>query len=110
MTTRPKDVNLSACRTDEVAARDLYRELVEDRNRGSGEVFAAVFAENDDLVAFDKTLIAGRQPGGEGEWLLDAFQDNRLHDVIPNPTTFLAWMMADLPWKLLRWSKGEKRD
>jgi uncharacterized protein (TIGR02246 family) len=45
---------------DEEAVRDLYRELMDGWNRGSGEAFAAVFAEDGDLVAFDGTHFEGR--------------------------------------------------
>jgi uncharacterized protein (TIGR02246 family) len=45
---------------DEEAVRDLYGELMDGWNRGSGEDFAAVFAEDGDLVAFDGTHFAGR--------------------------------------------------
>jgi uncharacterized protein (TIGR02246 family) len=45
---------------DEEAVRDLYRELMDGWNRGSGEDFAAVFTEDGDLVAFDGTHFAGR--------------------------------------------------
>jgi uncharacterized protein (TIGR02246 family) len=45
---------------DEVAVRDLYRELMDGWNRGSGEAFAAVFTEDGDLVAFDGTHFEGR--------------------------------------------------
>ena len=45
---------------DEEAVRDLYRELMDGWNRGSGEDFAAVFAEDGDLVAFDGTHFEGR--------------------------------------------------
>ena len=46
---------------DEEAVRDLYRELMEGWNRGSGEDFAAVFTEDGDLVAFDGTHFEGRE-------------------------------------------------
>jgi uncharacterized protein (TIGR02246 family) len=46
---------------DEEAVRDLYRELMDGWNRGSGEAFAAVFAEDGDLVAFDGTHFEGRE-------------------------------------------------
>src|SRR5215218_9674397 len=46
---------------DEEAVRDLYRELMDGWNRGSGEAFAAVFAEAGDLVAFDGTHFEGRE-------------------------------------------------
>lgn len=45
---------------DEVAVRDLYRELMAGWNQGSGAAFAAVFAEDGDLVAFDGTHFQGR--------------------------------------------------
>ena len=45
---------------DEEAVRDLYRELMDGWNRGSGEDFAAVFTEDGDLVAFDGTHFEGR--------------------------------------------------
>jgi uncharacterized protein (TIGR02246 family) len=46
---------------DEKAVRGLYSELMEGWNRGSGEDFAAVFAEDGDLVAFDGTHFEGRE-------------------------------------------------
>ena len=45
---------------DEVAVRALYRELMDGWNRGSGAAFAAVFAEDGDLVGFDGTRFQGR--------------------------------------------------
>jgi uncharacterized protein (TIGR02246 family) len=45
---------------EEEAVRDLYRELMNGWNRGDGEAFAAVFAEDGDLVAFDGTHFEGR--------------------------------------------------
>ena len=45
---------------DVEAVRDLYRELMDGWNRGNGEDFAAVFAEDGDLVAFDGTHFEGR--------------------------------------------------
>ena len=46
---------------DEAAVRALYDELMEGWNRGSGEAFAAPFAEDGHLVAFDGTHFEGRQ-------------------------------------------------
>jgi len=46
---------------DEAAVRDLYRELMDGWNWGSGESFAAVFTEDGDLVAFDGTHFKGRE-------------------------------------------------
>jgi uncharacterized protein (TIGR02246 family) len=46
---------------DEQAVRDLYTELMDGWNRGSGEDFAAVFTEDGDLVAFDGTHFKGRE-------------------------------------------------
>lgn len=45
---------------DEAAVRDLYRELMDGWNRGSGEGFASVFTEDGDQVAFDGTHFEGR--------------------------------------------------
>ncbi len=45
---------------DEATVRDLYREMMDGWNRGSGETFAAVFAEDGDQVAFDGTHFEGR--------------------------------------------------
>ena len=62
MTTRPysgeRDANYSA---DEAAVRDLYRRLLDGWNMGSGSAFAAPFAEDGDLVAFDGTHFKGRE-------------------------------------------------
>jgi uncharacterized protein (TIGR02246 family) len=46
---------------DEAAVRDLYQQLMDGWNRGSGEGFAAVLAEDGDLVAFDGTHFKGRK-------------------------------------------------
>ncbi len=46
---------------NETALHDLYRELMDGWNRGSGEAFAAAFTEEGDLVAFDGTHFKGRQ-------------------------------------------------
>jgi uncharacterized protein (TIGR02246 family) len=46
---------------DEVAVRDLYQELMDGWNRGSGDAFAAVFTEDGDLIAFDGTHFKGRK-------------------------------------------------
>lgn len=45
---------------DEEAVRALYQQLMDGWNKGSGEAFAAVFAEDGDLVAFDGTHFKGR--------------------------------------------------
>ena len=45
---------------DETAIRALYQELMGGWNRGSGEAFAAPFAEDSDLVGFDGTHLKGR--------------------------------------------------
>ncbi len=47
--------------SDEAAVRGLYRRLMDGWNRGSGDAFAAAFAEDGDLVAFDGTRLRGRQ-------------------------------------------------
>ena len=46
---------------DEAAVRGLYQQLMDGWNRGSGDAFAAVFAEDGDLVAFDGTHFEGRE-------------------------------------------------
>ncbi len=46
---------------DEAAVRDLYRELMDGWNRGSGEAFASAFTGDGDLVAFDGTHFEGRE-------------------------------------------------
>ena len=46
---------------DEQAVRELYTELMDGWNCGSGEDFAAVFTEDGDLVAFDGTHFKGRE-------------------------------------------------
>lgn len=45
---------------EEAAVRDLYQELMDGWNRGSGDAFAAAFTEDGDLVAFDGTHFKGR--------------------------------------------------
>jgi len=46
---------------DEAAVRDLYEQLMEGWNQGSGEAFAAPFADDGDLIAFDGTHFQGRE-------------------------------------------------
>lgn len=46
---------------DEAAVRALYQRLMDGWNEGSGEAFAAPFAEDGDLVAFDGTHFKGRR-------------------------------------------------
>jgi uncharacterized protein (TIGR02246 family) len=46
---------------DEVEIRALYLQLMDGWNRGSGEAFAAPFAEDGDLVSMDGTHLKGRQ-------------------------------------------------
>src|SRR5262245_54480006 len=46
---------------DEGAIHTLYEQAMNAWNRGSGEDFAAVFAEDGDLVAFDGTHFRGRK-------------------------------------------------
>jgi uncharacterized protein (TIGR02246 family) len=47
--------------TDEVAIRSLYQQLMDGWNKGSGEAFAAPFADDGDLVGFDGTHLKGRK-------------------------------------------------
>ena len=39
----------------------LYQQLMDGWNKGSGEAFAAPFAEDGDLVGIDGTHLKGRQ-------------------------------------------------
>jgi uncharacterized protein (TIGR02246 family) len=58
MTMRPEPNEKTA---DEAAVRDLYQELMDGWNRGSGDAFAAAFTDDGDLVAFDGTHFKGRE-------------------------------------------------
>lgn len=56
------DSQLQTAKTnDEAAIRALYEQLMDGWNKGSGEAFAAPFAEQCDLVAFDGTHFTTRQ-------------------------------------------------
>ena len=44
---------------DETAVCSLYQQLMDGWNQGSGEAFAAIFTEDEDLVAFDGTHFKG---------------------------------------------------
>ena len=46
---------------DESTIRTLYRQLMDGWNKGSGEAYAAPFAEDGDLVGFDGTHLKGHQ-------------------------------------------------
>jgi uncharacterized protein (TIGR02246 family) len=46
---------------DETAIRTLYQQLMDGWNKGSGEAFAAPFAEDGDLVGFDGTHLNGQK-------------------------------------------------
>jgi uncharacterized protein (TIGR02246 family) len=59
MSVQPDHHETTTSPTDEAAVRDLYQQLMDGWNRGSGEAFAAVFAEDGDLVAFDGTHSKG---------------------------------------------------
>ncbi len=60
MSIRPDNTTTSYS-ADEAAVRSLYQQLMDGWNQGSGAAFAAVFAEDGDLVAFDGTHFKGRQ-------------------------------------------------
>ena len=47
--------------TEAAAVRDVYRQLMDAWNRGSGAEFAAVFTVDGHLVGFDGTHLEGRQ-------------------------------------------------
>ena len=61
MSIRPDHHETHTNPADEAAVRDLYQQLIDGWNRGSGAAFAAVFAEDGDLVAYDGTRFRGRQ-------------------------------------------------
>ncbi|MGH9212147.1 MAG: SgcJ/EcaC family oxidoreductase [Acidimicrobiales bacterium] len=52
---------MSESETDEAAVRSLYTQLTDAWNRGNGADFAAGFADDGDLVAFDGTHYTGRE-------------------------------------------------
>jgi hypothetical protein len=52
---------LNAHAADEVAVRDLYEQLMDAWNKGSGEAYAAPFAEDGDLIGFDEKHFRERQ-------------------------------------------------
>jgi uncharacterized protein (TIGR02246 family) len=53
---------LSTSRSDDEAAiRELYQQMVDGWNRGSGEVFAVPYAEDGVHVGFDGTYLKGRR-------------------------------------------------
>jgi uncharacterized protein (TIGR02246 family) len=61
MSVQPDHHETTTSPADEAAVRDLYQQLMNGWNRGSGESFAAVLAEDGDLVAFDGTHFKGRK-------------------------------------------------
>jgi len=56
---------LNAYADDEAAVRALYQQLMDAWNEGSGEAFAAVFAEGGDLIGFDGTHLVTWRTGEE---------------------------------------------
>jgi uncharacterized protein (TIGR02246 family) len=65
---------------DEATIRSLYFQMIDGWNKGSGDVFAAAFAEDGDLVGFDGTHLKGRQEiASFHQQLFDMFlKDSRL--------------------------------
>jgi uncharacterized protein (TIGR02246 family) len=61
MTMRPEYNEKTANPADEAAVRDLYQDLMDGWNRGSGDAFASAFTDDGDLVAFDGTHFEGRE-------------------------------------------------
>jgi hypothetical protein len=57
MRERERNISLPS---DEIAVRALYTQLMDGWNAGSGETFAAPFAEACDFIAFDCTRFSGR--------------------------------------------------
>jgi uncharacterized protein (TIGR02246 family) len=56
----PMHEKITTNQADEAAVRELYEELMDGWNQGSGDAFAAAFTEDGDLVAFDGTHFEGR--------------------------------------------------
>src|SRR3712207_1896155 len=56
-----KTEQITASPADEAAVRGLYQQMIDGWNRGSGVDFAAAFADDGDLVAFDGTHFKGRK-------------------------------------------------
>jgi uncharacterized protein (TIGR02246 family) len=50
--------------TEEAAVRDVYQQVMQAWNRGSGDELAARFAEDGHLVGFDGTHLRGRKEIG----------------------------------------------
>ena len=50
--------------TEETAVRDVYQQMMDAWNRGSGSALAALFTEDGHLVGFDGTHLRGRQEIG----------------------------------------------
>ena len=46
---------------EEAAIRDLYQQMMDSWNLGSGDAFAAPFTEDADFIAFDGTHLKGRK-------------------------------------------------
>jgi hypothetical protein len=67
----------TAHQSDEEAVCELYRQLMDGWNRGSGEDFAAVFTEDGDLVAYDCTHFAGLLMLGLSVGLRQALRSDR---------------------------------
>ncbi len=61
MTSSQTSTNSNVSQRDQDALRALLDQLIDGWNRGSGEGFAAPFAEDADQVAFDGTRYRGRQ-------------------------------------------------
>lgn len=61
MTTDSHDKTPVIGSADEAAVRDLYQQLMDGWNQGSGDAFAAVFTEDGDLVGFDGTHFHGQE-------------------------------------------------
>lgn len=55
---------------DEADVRNLYERMMDGWNRGSGEAFAEVFADDADQIAFDGTRFRGRREIAEAHQIL----------------------------------------
>src|ERR671926_12576 len=60
MSARSQQLSVPSA-ADEAEVRALYHHLMKGWNQGRGDVFAAPFAEDADLVGFDGTHLRGRR-------------------------------------------------
>jgi uncharacterized protein (TIGR02246 family) len=59
--TMPRTADAADCRADDAAIRAIPGQMVDAWNRGSGEGFAASFADDANFIAFEGTHLEGRR-------------------------------------------------